>query len=497
MSSPLRVLISSTAQDLGAYRKAAAEVITSFEWVPKMMENFQAQPGYTVDAVRKVVEECDVVLLIVAWRQGWVPTVEQGGNGHDSITALERQHALSKDKPVLTLLAHSSWPGDRYEDDPEKRQWVKKFREELNQVAAFFFAEEDEQLPRFRDLVQKTLLAHKQRLLESQEKHSSRRGDGAAPQVDFLSGAQKGLLEARGIPVLGSGIYEDGPLSCGALAEALLNSGSSRLDRPPKDRVSLATAAEYRERVDVMREQFLESFRKILVQQTKDAPMPGVIELLAQLDKPRLIVSMTYDYVLEEQLEKSGRKYAVVSHIRESSEPADGMGGVDDDGAQRDAPVPGKIVVQRPGKRAQFCRADLLRFDTDEYIVYKPLGSPFLNHALEAELGIDTVVVTETDHAGLLQRLESPETGVPSAVKARFNRQALLFLGYAMDIWHFRLAALLFRAAARDTSRTPTLAVRVPGDSIEEVAWNRINAQLIRMDPAQFARSASAAAAAA
>lgn len=486
-SPPLRVFVSSTAQDLQQYRKVASEVITSLHWLPSKMEDFDAQPGRTVDACRSLLEQCHLVLLVVAYRQGWVPTVEQGGNGQDSITALERKHALDKGIPILTLLAHPSWPGDRYEEDDSKRKWMQNFRENLNQVASFFKAEEDQSLPNFRVLVEKTLLAYKERLLADQER-PPQPTDGPG----FLPGALKGLREGRGIPVVGSGIYGDGPLSSGAVAEALFNNGRKRLDAPPLERLSLATAAEYRERVEVTRDQFLDTFRRILEEQSKQANVPSAIELLAGLDTLRLIVSTTYDYLLENELEKRGRKYAIVSHIRDSYEAAEGGDRRNETGAD-EAPIPGKIVIKRPGKEAQFCRANLLHFDADECIIYKPLGSPFLNSVPDPELGIDTVVVTETDHAGFLQRLESPETGVPSAIKARFARQSLLFLGYTMDIWQYRLTMLLFGAAKRDSSRTPTLAVRVPGDEIEEVAWNRVNAQLIRMDPSQFASSASKA----
>ena len=72
-------------------------------------------------------------------------------------------------------------------------------------------------------------------------------------------------------------------------------------------------------------------------------------------------------------------------------------------------------------------------------------------------------------------------------------RDPLLFLGYTLDVWQYRLMMLVFQVANRDPSRIKTLAVRVPDDAIEEVAWNRLNAQLIRMDPSQFAREAQVA----
>ena len=98
--------------------------------------------------------------------------------------------------------------------------------------------------------------------------------------------------------------------------------------------------------------------------------------------------------------------------------------------------------------------------------IQEPLGSPFLHQRLDPDLEIDTVVVTESDHAMFLQRLESPETGVPSPIARRFVRDPLLFLGYTLDVWQYRLM-LIFQVANRDSSRIKTLAVRVPDDAIE------------------------------
>ena len=96
-----------------------------------MMEHFGAMPEATVEACYKRLVTCNLVILIVAWRQGWVPAKEQGGNGEDSVTALELQFAREHHIPVLAFLADKSWPGDLREDNDAARAWVKKFRNEL------------------------------------------------------------------------------------------------------------------------------------------------------------------------------------------------------------------------------------------------------------------------------------------------------------------------------------------------------------------------------
>ena len=465
----LTVFVSSTSEDLVNYRKVAKDAILSMQWRPEMMEHFVSEPEPTVEACYRKIDQCDLLLLIVAWRQGWVPTTEQGGNGQDSVTALELAHARAKNIPVLALLASDSWPVSLSEDEQGKRQWIRNFRQNLNLIVAFFAFEDEPGLPRFDAMVKQVLLAHKERILASQ--------DRGAPVLDFFGSARDALLEGRGIAVLGCGVYNDGPLNSQALAKALLKGNDGGQGNVRSERLSLATAAEYRERLDTNREQFLKRFQKVLEQQSKEAIVSPVFDLLAGISSLRLVVSTLYDRILEDKLDLAGRKYVVVAHVLRSADNRED----------------GKVILFRPGNKPELYKANDLHLLPDDCIVYKPLGSPFLHEGLDPDLEIDTVVVTESDHAVFLQRLESPETGVPSPIAKRFMREPLLFLGYTLDVWQYRLMMLVFQVANRDPSRIKTLAVRVPDDAIEEVAWNRLNAQLIRMDPSQFAREAQVA----
>lgn len=461
------VFVSSTSEDLKDYRKAAESVILDLQWRPLMMEHFVAQPEPTVEACYNAIDQSDVVLLIVAWRQGWVPSKEQGGNGQNSVTALEYAHSLSKNVPILVLLASDLWPiGKGDYDDPTKLQWIRRFRENLDRVAGFFKYEEGTDLPQFRTLVKQTLLAHKERMLATQVRD--------APALDFFGSAREGLFEGTNIPVLGCGVYGDGPLGSCGLARALLKPNGDAPAEVPGEKLSLATAAEYRERLEVTRSQFLKRFQRILEQQAKEAVTSPLVNLIVGIERVRLVVSTTYDLLLENKLRDAGRKYVVVCHVLRSFENQEN----------------GKVILFRPNSKPELCCANELRVDADDCIVYKPLGSPFLHEAIDPELEIDTVVVTETDHACFLPRLESPETGVPGVIMKRFLRDPLLFLGYTLDVWQYRLAMLIFQASRRQNRIT--LAVRIPDGVIEEAAWNKLNAQLIRVDPSQFAKPAAA-----
>ena len=132
--SELRVFVSSTSEDLKGHRAVARMVIDNLRWRPVMMEDFGASPTSTVEACRRELESCDLVLLIIAFRRGYVPSVEQGGNGTDSITALELAHARACKIPVLVMAATDDWPRRLCDTEPVAMAWINQFRANLAQA---------------------------------------------------------------------------------------------------------------------------------------------------------------------------------------------------------------------------------------------------------------------------------------------------------------------------------------------------------------------------
>lgn len=165
---PPRVFVSSTSEDLRLHRRAVLDAVNAEGFAPVMMEHFGAVPDATVRACVDRVRSCDLVVAVVAFRRGWVPPAEQGGDGVRSVTALELEAAWEAGIPVYVLLADRSWPGDLYEDHPDARAWVKEFRARLNHPAAVFRpgawrdgAAEPEPAPEFAPAVRHLLLDHR------------------------------------------------------------------------------------------------------------------------------------------------------------------------------------------------------------------------------------------------------------------------------------------------------------------------------------------------
>jgi hypothetical protein len=167
-----RVFVSSTSEDLPGYRRVVRDALLAMHWQPIMMEHFGASTEHTVEACCHRVLEADLVLLLVAFRRGWVPGPEQGGDGVRSITAYELDTARRKQMPVRMLLANGkNWPGALYEWDSDARAWLQDFRARLDQPAKIFDFEPElanavDPLPRFRGAVDSILLDHSRWLMD-------------------------------------------------------------------------------------------------------------------------------------------------------------------------------------------------------------------------------------------------------------------------------------------------------------------------------------------
>ena len=96
MAETLRVFISSTAIDLEDHRKAVEDAILRLEHLPVAMEHFGARARPPLEVCREKVLSSDVVIVMIAYRYGWVPSEEQGGDGKKSITWYEVKIALAE-----------------------------------------------------------------------------------------------------------------------------------------------------------------------------------------------------------------------------------------------------------------------------------------------------------------------------------------------------------------------------------------------------------------
>src|SRR5690242_13483656 len=114
MARTCSVFISSTAEDLKEHRLAARDAVLAVGLSPVMMEYFAAGSGPPLSECLTRVSPCDLVIVLVAQRYGWVPP-DQPDSAARSITWLECDHAAQRGRDVLVFLLdpNAAWPVER------------------------------------------------------------------------------------------------------------------------------------------------------------------------------------------------------------------------------------------------------------------------------------------------------------------------------------------------------------------------------------------------
>src|SRR5215216_4863021 len=101
----MNVFLSSTAQDLDAYRRVADDTILRLAQQSVAMERFGPLPNTPVEECERLARESDVVVCIVAHRYGFVPE-----KGRGSITRREIEAAHKAGRDVLVWIVDDNHP---------------------------------------------------------------------------------------------------------------------------------------------------------------------------------------------------------------------------------------------------------------------------------------------------------------------------------------------------------------------------------------------------
>jgi hypothetical protein len=276
-------------------------------------------------------------------------------------------------------------------------------------------------------------------------------------------------------------------LSNGKLIEALASEATLSLQ--PGEHETLATVAEYFQSNRGDRQQVLNKFGDILKMQGKGlrAP-PSIHEAILDMPPPWLLINTNYDLLLEQRLKDEGIPFVLVSHIlRSKSGNKDGwllkIKCQDKEKTGEAYDDANKLVLDPydydPDKKAEAEAAE-------RRVIYKMLGSPLFQDCLDDEEWIDTVVLTETDDATFLGMLEKEASKMPDsfakALKENKNRH-ILFFGYTLDYWHYRLIVNVFnKNGIFNSPRRRPYAVRSGMPVMEKAFWDRLQAVIFALD---------------
>lgn len=124
------IFISSTYEDLKDERQALVGVALESNFTPVGMEQFHAAPTSQWNVITKMIDECDLYLLIIGGRYGTIE--EEAGI---SYTEKEYNYAKNKELPVLVLIKNpltiNENKKDTGDDKFDKMKKLENFREKV------------------------------------------------------------------------------------------------------------------------------------------------------------------------------------------------------------------------------------------------------------------------------------------------------------------------------------------------------------------------------
>ncbi len=121
MRKKYQVFVSSTYEDLKDERSAAIQYLLDNDCIPVGMEQFPASDMTQMEYIKKMLEDCDYYILILAGRYG------------TGYTEKEYDYACKHGIPVLSFVIKDvdSLPINKSESKPDKKKKLAAFREKV------------------------------------------------------------------------------------------------------------------------------------------------------------------------------------------------------------------------------------------------------------------------------------------------------------------------------------------------------------------------------
>ena len=140
MEKRYQVFVSSTYEDLQKERQAVIQSLLEFDCIPVGMEFFPAADDTAWEVIKRVIEDCDYYVVIVAGRYG---SLSPEGI---SYTQKEYEYAVEKGVPVMAFLhgAPGKIPAEKTEGNEESKRKLEQFRELCKQRLCKYWTTADE-----------------------------------------------------------------------------------------------------------------------------------------------------------------------------------------------------------------------------------------------------------------------------------------------------------------------------------------------------------------
>ena len=182
-SSPWRIFVSSTKEDLIPYREAVETVLTGMEHIPLGMEYFVSSPDSPIDVCLATVRRSQLYIVIVGMRYG---SIEEGSG--KSFTELEYDEAVKNKIPVLAFIIDEEQCAilPKFVDVGEKVEKLKQFKAKLN---SSYLVSRFASIDNLKQLVEKSVQQAVDKIsADKAEKNAAQSNEVAL--ADYIAGAK-------------------------------------------------------------------------------------------------------------------------------------------------------------------------------------------------------------------------------------------------------------------------------------------------------------------
>jgi hypothetical protein len=285
------------------------------------------------------------------------------------------------------------------------------------------------------------------------------------------------------VPFLGAaasfvGAAEDSVLPSGAALARVLVGRAEDYPGPMTD--SLTKVAQYLEEVPADREYLLSAISRRFFEQVQSTYRTALTDFLRDVPAPllpRLIVTTNYDVLVERALEARGVPYLAVSHIFKASKYAGRLL------CSQSVADPLSIANIRTVRQVEEQMLEWEEHSQVPVIVYKMHGTARIR-CTDSPSILDSLVLTENDYVDFFA--QDVLNRVPTRIIDYLRRSRLLFLGYALEDWNFRvLLRRLQLVQRRDFGNVSRhWAFLLAPDQVESKFWERrgVNLYELSMD---------------
>ncbi len=206
----------------------------------------------------------------------------------------------------------------------------------------------------------------------------------------------------------------------------------------------------------------------------KVPPVPDMLGLLAQkAGKPLQVITTNYDPFVERSFESRGCPYIVLTHpIREPE-------------------FKGRLIVHASGSEPTLAdpQAFLQPKEPPCSLIYKMHGTfePAIGKiAGDDDSRVDTIVITESDYINFL--IMSSNNFFPRAIQRMLQKRHVIFLGYSLADWNFRVLHEQIRALPGFDKCRSWAVCREPSP-VDRAFWNFRQVSLYDIDLVEFMTS--------